>query len=256
MDLCSHCSYTWACRIIFHLSFFTTCIAQETGQNVRRHRHHFTTILHDATEFCVVYFIFFHKKNSICFLNKKTKNRIQHLKETMTFFHNLFVLERTSTRLWTAVAGTVIYNTITPVVGYKAFDEDFKCRDFQYEVGRTYKLGVQPHVCKMGYHFCFEPHECDNHYDPMVLPAPRHALVRAKNLDIYPNWTEAASGELTVVRELDNDEWKRYCANPWLGQFSTFKGLYHEWLTHWANYFCEALLVCRRTKLQVKRRTE
>ena len=40
------------------------------------------------------------------------------------------------------------------IIGYKAFDRDLKCRDFQYEVGHTYEFDGEPILCKQGFHFC------------------------------------------------------------------------------------------------------
>lgn len=38
--------------------------------------------------------------------------------------------------------------------GYKAFNKNLTCRDFQYEIGHTYELEGKPSVCEKGFHFC------------------------------------------------------------------------------------------------------
>ena len=38
--------------------------------------------------------------------------------------------------------------------GYKAFNKDLTCRDFQYEIGKTYEMEDKPIICKKGFHFC------------------------------------------------------------------------------------------------------
>ena len=38
------------------------------------------------------------------------------------------------------------------VVAYKAFGKDWKCRGFQYEVGRTYTHEGAVSVCHAGFH--------------------------------------------------------------------------------------------------------
>lgn len=42
------------------------------------------------------------------------------------------------------------------VVSYKAFNKDFKCNNFQYEVGRTYEHYGQIRICNSGFHACHE----------------------------------------------------------------------------------------------------
>ena len=37
---------------------------------------------------------------------------------------------------------------------YKAFNKDLTCRDFQYEMGKTYKMKEKPIVCGRGFHAC------------------------------------------------------------------------------------------------------
>lgn len=40
------------------------------------------------------------------------------------------------------------------VKGYKAFNKNLKCRDIQYQVGKTYELEEYPVLCDKGFHFC------------------------------------------------------------------------------------------------------
>lgn len=37
---------------------------------------------------------------------------------------------------------------------YKAFDKNLTCRDFQYEIGKTYEMEDEPIICEKGFHAC------------------------------------------------------------------------------------------------------
>ena len=48
--------------------------------------------------------------------------------------------------------------------GYKGFDKDLKCRDFQYKVGETYEQKDKPVCCDNGFHFCENPLDVLGYY--------------------------------------------------------------------------------------------
>ena len=52
------------------------------------------------------------------------------------------------------------------IKSFKAFDKDMKCRDFQYEVGKTYEENGAK-ACKKGFHACENPFAVLNYY-PLV----------------------------------------------------------------------------------------
>ncbi len=57
---------------------------------------------------------------------------------------------------------------IPEIKGFKGFDKDFKCKDHQYEVCKTYELpdGQEPKCCEQGFHFCENPGDLFDYYGP------------------------------------------------------------------------------------------
>ena len=51
------------------------------------------------------------------------------------------------------------------IKSYKGFDKDFKCKDFQYEVGKEYEIEGEIKCCKRGFHACESPMEVFDYYD-------------------------------------------------------------------------------------------
>jgi hypothetical protein len=43
---------------------------------------------------------------------------------------------------------------------YRHEDGTLRCRDFQYEIGKTYKFEGEPKLCEQGFHACHEPWQC------------------------------------------------------------------------------------------------
>ena len=52
------------------------------------------------------------------------------------------------------------------ITAYKAFNADWTCRDFQYEVGQTYKMDGGAAICERGFHACMNPLDCFSFYPP------------------------------------------------------------------------------------------
>ena len=48
---------------------------------------------------------------------------------------------------------------------FKGFDKDLKCRNFQYEIGKTYTED-RAELCEVGFHACEHPLDCLNYYGP------------------------------------------------------------------------------------------
>ena len=51
------------------------------------------------------------------------------------------------------------------IKGYKGFDKDLKCRDFQYEVGKEYSTDKAV-ACETGFHYCENPLDVLGFYSP------------------------------------------------------------------------------------------
>ena len=49
-------------------------------------------------------------------------------------------------------------------LGYKAFNKDLTCRDYQFEIGKTYEHKGKIAVCESGFHFCKSLADCYQFY--------------------------------------------------------------------------------------------
>lgn len=52
------------------------------------------------------------------------------------------------------------------IKGYKGFDKNMKCRNFQYEIGKDYTYEGDVECCKCGFHFCENPFDVLSYYSP------------------------------------------------------------------------------------------
>ena len=85
------------------------------------------------------------------------------------------------------------------IAAYKGFDQDLKCRGFQFEIGKTYKHKGEVSVCNSGFHACENPLAVFEHYPP----TSRFAIVKcAGKISKGIDDKRIACGELTVEAEI------------------------------------------------------
>ena len=98
------------------------------------------------------------------------------------------------------------------MIGYKAFDENLKCRGFQFEVGKTYDTGRAKEELELCsdtvFHFCRELHRIENVSDYRISNS-RVCEVIAEG-DIVTDGDKYGTNKLTILREIPREELNKY----------------------------------------------
>jgi hypothetical protein len=87
-----------------------------------------------------------------------------------------------------------------PIVAYKGFDKDMKCRGFQFEVGKTYRHDGPVRACESGFHACTEPFDVWGYYGPVDC---RFAEVELSGeTATHDRDSKIAAAEITIKAQL------------------------------------------------------
>ena len=86
------------------------------------------------------------------------------------------------------------------ITAYKGFDKDFKCRDFQYEIGKTYEMDGNIKCYNRGFHACESPIEVFDHYD--MLTSRFAEVEQSGEIDKEDNSTKICSSRIKIKAEL------------------------------------------------------
>lgn len=89
---------------------------------------------------------------------------------------------------------------MTQVTGYKAFNTDWTCRGFQFEVGQTYTHEGDVELCRSGFHYCIDALDVLGYYD---LNGSKFAeVVGTDPTPPEADCSKVATGRLTVTAEV------------------------------------------------------
>ena len=98
------------------------------------------------------------------------------------------------------------------MIGYKAFDENLKCRGFQFEVGKTYETGRAKEDLRLCsntvFHFCRELHRIENVSDYCISKS-RVCEVIAEG-DVVTDGDKYGTNKLFILREIPSEELNKY----------------------------------------------
>ena len=98
------------------------------------------------------------------------------------------------------------------MIGYKAFDENLKCRGFQFEVGKTYKTKAKKDELELCtdtvFHFCRELHRIEA-VSIYTIANSRVCEVIAEG-DIVTDGDKYGTNKITILREIPKEELKEY----------------------------------------------
>ena len=96
------------------------------------------------------------------------------------------------------------------IVAYKAFGNNFSCRDFQYEVGKEYHINGDVEMCENGFHACKDLMDVFNYYS---MSNSRFAIVKMWGDVLYGDDKICASN-IEIVEELSlKDIVERYASS-------------------------------------------
>ncbi|HPY15972.1 MAG TPA: pentapeptide repeat-containing protein [bacterium] len=83
--------------------------------------------------------------------------------------------------------------------GYKVFNPDWMCQNYQYEVGKTFEMDKPPVICRQGFHFCQKATDCFEYYsfDSKNKVAEVEALG-----DIETEGNKSCTNKIHIIREI------------------------------------------------------
>jgi hypothetical protein len=86
------------------------------------------------------------------------------------------------------------------VKGYKCFNKDFTCNNFQFKVGKTFKHNGTIQLCKEGFHYCKELKDVFNYYG---FDSDNHVCeIEASGQIIDGDDDKSVCSIMKVIREL------------------------------------------------------
>jgi hypothetical protein len=93
------------------------------------------------------------------------------------------------------------------MIGYKGTNRDMKCRDFQYEIGKTYEIEGEPILCCRGFHFCKSLKDVFNYYP--LTKDNRFFEIEADDDNTIVGSDKCVTSRIKIIREISPTELNR-----------------------------------------------
>ena len=91
------------------------------------------------------------------------------------------------------------------VIAYKGMKYDMTCRDFKYEVGKSYKTD-KVKLCEIGFHACLNPRDVLEYYKQIEGSRYFKVKLSGEIAKCGKYYTEVAATEITILEEINIDE--------------------------------------------------
>ena len=99
------------------------------------------------------------------------------------------------------------------IISYKGFDKDLKCRDFQFEIGKSYTHDGAVKVCESGFHACENPWDVLSYYN--IVDSRFCVVEQSGEIQKHAADSKIASASITIQAELKLPEFVKTCVD-WL----------------------------------------
>jgi hypothetical protein len=95
---------------------------------------------------------------------------------------------------------------------WKGFDKEFRCRDYQYAVGETYRFEGEAIICQQGFHACTAPIDVLSYY-PAATSRYAEVELIGETVAEEKSDSKLAASSIRVVREISYFElWQAHRA--------------------------------------------
>ena len=123
------------------------------------------------------------------------------------------------------------------MIAYKGFDENFRCRDFQYEIGETYEIKGRVICCAHGFHACTNPMDVWNYYS---ITNSRFSKVELSGeIDKDNNDSKLCGSKIKILEEISVEDYIRCCSN-WMRDNTCSK---YAWSQKEINDNCDSVII-------------
>ena len=88
------------------------------------------------------------------------------------------------------------------IKAYKVFDHEWKCKGFQFEVGKTYTFDGDIKICEKGFHACLKLEDCFRFYPAVTWNHIAEVEILGKT-QTHSDDSKIVTDKIKIVREIE-----------------------------------------------------